>query len=146
MLYSPTVPNGGLPHMKLAGRVALVTGAGSGIGRATAALLAREGANVIANDIDLAAAQAAVEAMGDAKSRGTAIQADVSNSASVRAMFEQVAQRFGTLDVLVNNAGIAETGNRRDEINAKGEGQLRELMTGRKIESHWDVTMSLTDD
>ena len=132
--------------MKLEGRIALVTGAGSGIGRATAVLFASEGARVIVNDVNRETAEATVEAMGAARERGYAHQADVSDSAAVRAMFAEVKLRFGELDVLVNNAGIAETGDRRDEINRKGEAQLRELMSGGKIQSHWDVTASLSDE
>jgi 3-oxoacyl-[acyl-carrier protein] reductase len=132
--------------MKLEGRIALVTGAGSGIGRATAALFANEGAQVVVNDVNREAAEATLKAMGTARERGCAIQADVSDSAAVRAMFAEVLQRFGSLDVLVNNAGIAETGNRRDEVNRRGEAQLRELMSGSKIQTHWDVTVSLSDE
>jgi 3-oxoacyl-[acyl-carrier protein] reductase len=132
--------------MKLEGRIALITGAGSGIGRATAALFANEGAQVVVNDVNREAAEATLKAMGAARERGCAIQADVSDSAAVRAMFAEVLQRFGSLDVLVNNAGIAETGNRRDEVNRKGEAQLRELMSGSNIQTHWDVTVSLSDE
>jgi 3-oxoacyl-[acyl-carrier protein] reductase len=132
--------------MKLEGRIALITGAGSGIGRATAALFANEGAQVVVNDVNREAAEATLKAMGAARERGCAIQADVSDSAAVRAMFAEVMQRFGSLDVLVNNAGIAETGNRRDEVNRKGEAQLRELMSGSNIQTHWDVTVSLSDE
>jgi 3-oxoacyl-[acyl-carrier protein] reductase len=132
--------------MKLEGRIALVTGAGSGIGRATAALFANEGAQVVVNDVNREAAEATLKAMGTARERGCAIQADVSDSTAVRAMFAEVLQRFGSLDVLVNNAGIAETGNRRDEVNRRGEAQLRELMSGSKIQTHWDVTVSLSDE
>ena len=131
--------------MRLEGRTALVTGAGSGIGRAIATRFASEGAQVIVNDVNREAAEAVVDAMGDAKARCVALQADVSDSASVRAMFDEVSQRFGGLDILVNNAGIAETGDRRDEVNHKGEAQLRELMSGGKIQSHWDITASLSD-
>ena len=132
--------------MKLEGRTALVTGAGSGIGRATAILFANEGARVIVNDVNRESAEDTVEAMGAARERGCAHQADVSDSGAVRAMFEELKQRFGDLHVLVNNAGIAETGNRRDEINRKGEAQLQELLSGGPIQSHWDVTASLSDE
>src|SRR5215469_13779077 len=112
--------------MKLEGRIALVTGAGSGIGRATAILFASEGARVIVNDVNRETAEATVEAMGAARGRGYVHRADVSDSAAVQMMFADVKLRFGDLDILVNNAGIAETGDRRDEINRKGEAQLGE--------------------
>jgi 3-oxoacyl-[acyl-carrier protein] reductase len=132
--------------MRLDGRTALITGAGSGLGRAIAILFAREGARVMVNDVSRETAEATVEAMGDARERGCAVAADVSDSAAVRAMFAELTQRFGGLDILVNNAGIGETGNRRDEVNRKGEAQMRELTSGGKIESHWDVTVSLSDE
>jgi 3-oxoacyl-[acyl-carrier protein] reductase len=132
--------------MKLEGRIALITGAGSGIGRATATVFAHEGARVIVNDLNREAAEDAVEAMGPTRERACAIPADVSDSAAVRAMFAEVAQRFGGIDILFNNAGIGETGDRRNEVNSKGEAQLRELMAGGRIESHWDVTVSLSDE
>lgn len=132
--------------MRLEGRRALITGAGSGIGRAIAVLFAQEGARTIVNDVNREGAEATVIKMGAAQERGFVIQADVSNSAAVRAMFDEVAQRFGGLDILVNNAGIGETGNRRDELNEKAEGQLREMMGGGPIQSHWDVTASLSDE
>lgn len=132
--------------MKLEGRVALVTGAGSGIGRAIATLFAREGARVIVNDLDRDSAEATVRAMAAPNEQVYVQQADVSDRAQVRAMFAEVTKRFGSLDILVNNAGIAETGDRREEVNKKGEAQLRELMTGGKIQSHGDVTLSLSDE
>jgi 3-oxoacyl-[acyl-carrier protein] reductase len=131
--------------MKLEGRTALITGAGSGIGRATAALFASEGARMVINDVNREAAEAAVEALGPARERACAIPADVSDSAAVRAMFAEVAQRFGTLDILFNNAGIGETADRRDEVNRKGESQVQELIMGGKIQTHWDITVSLSD-
>jgi 3-oxoacyl-[acyl-carrier protein] reductase len=131
--------------VKLEGRTALITGAGSGIGRATAALFASEGARIVINDVNREAAEAAVEALGPARERACAIPADVSDSAAVQAMFAQVAQRFGGLDILFNNAGIGETGNRRDEVNRKSESQVQELMMGGKIQTHWDITVSLSD-
>jgi 3-oxoacyl-[acyl-carrier protein] reductase len=132
--------------MRLEGKVALVTGAGSGIGRAMAMLFAKEGARVVVNDVNGEAARATVDAMGTARGQSYAHQTDVSNSAAVRSTFEELQSRLGGLDVLVNNAGIGETGDRREEINQKGEAQLRELMFGGWVQSHWDVTTSLSDE
>ena len=132
--------------MKLEGRTALVTGAGSGIGRAIATLFANEGARVVVNDVNREAAEATVEGLGAARERGHAIQADVSDSGAVRAMFGEVEKRFSGLDILVNNAGIGETGDRRDDVSRKGEAQLQEMMMGGKVRSHWDITPTLSDD
>jgi len=132
--------------MRLEGRIALVTGAGSGIGRAAAILFANEGARVIVNDVKREAAEATVGAMGAARECGFAHRADVSDSAAVRAMFAEVQERFGGLDILMNNAGIGETGNRHDYVNHTAEAQMRELKATGKIQSHWDVTSALTDD
>ena len=133
--------------MKLEGRVALITGAGSGIGRAIALRFAAEGARVIANDVNAESAQKTVSEMGAAKEKARAIRADVSDSAQVRAMFSEIASNFGTLDVLVNNAGISEAGpSRRDEINRKGEAQLAERMTGGDVQTHWDITQNMADE
>ena len=132
--------------MKLEGRIALITGAGSGLGRAIAALFASEGARVIVNDVKREAAEDTVAFMGAARERGCALAADVSDSASVRAMFAEVTKRFGGIDILVNNAGIGETGGRRDEVNRKGQAQIGEMMAGGKIQTHWDVTVTISDE
>ena len=132
--------------MRLEGRTTLITGAGSGIGRATALLFAREGARVLVNDVNGESAEATVAAMGAGNEQGFAYRADVSNSEQVRTMFAEVTRRFGGLDILVNNAGIAETGNRGDEINRKAEAQIQQMLMGGKIEAHWDITATLGDD
>lgn len=95
--------------MRLAGKVALVTGAASGFGAGIAACLAREGAKVMVADLDGegAARQAAAIAAGG-KAETAAIAADVSLSADVKAMVEGTVGRFGGLDILVNNAGIPQ--------------------------------------
>jgi 2-hydroxycyclohexanecarboxyl-CoA dehydrogenase len=87
---------------RLQGRVAIVTGAGRGIGRAIAEKLAAEGAVLVAADIDEAAAkQTADDLGGDA----TGVRADVTSRESVAAMADEATARFGRIDVLVNNAG-----------------------------------------
>ncbi|MDA1061663.1 MAG: SDR family oxidoreductase [Chloroflexi bacterium] len=93
--------------MLLQDKVALVTGGGSGIGRAIALRFAAEGAHVVVNDLTIASAQETVEAFAAGARPGLAVAADVADSAQVRAMFERVAAERGRLDVLVNNAGIA---------------------------------------
>jgi 3-oxoacyl-[acyl-carrier protein] reductase len=132
--------------MKLENKVALITGAGSGIGRAIALLFVEEGARVIVNDVDLAAAEQTVEEMGARREQGQAAKADVSSSAQVKAMFGEVAQRYGRLDILVNNAGAESDDSKRAEITRKGEARLRELMMGGQIHTHWDVTEEMSDE
>ncbi len=87
----------------LDGLVTVITGAGGGIGSATAHALAREGAEVVLLDLDLAAAEAAAQQVKDAGGAARALACDVADESSVRAALEDV----GHLDVLVNNAGLA---------------------------------------
>ncbi len=133
--------------MKLKDRAALVTGGGSGLGRAISLLFAREGARVIVNDINLESAQQTVEAMGEAKPRGLAIKADVADSAEVRAMFDEIEKKIGRLDILVNNAGIAEAaGEDMDNLNQKFEARVGEALGGQGVQTQWDVVGNMTDE
>ena len=96
---------------RLNGKVALVTGASRGIGRATAQLLAREGAAVIVNFAERReAADAVVEDIRRAGGQAVAIQANVADRNEVFAMVEQGFRQFSRIDVLVNNAGIFRSG------------------------------------
>ena len=99
------------------GKVVIVTGAASGIGAATARRFASEGASVVAVDRDQAGLAEAVESMSS--DRVLAHIADVSDSASVDAMVKAALDRFGRLDVLVNNAGVHEGGEPKDITNEK---------------------------
>jgi NAD(P)-dependent dehydrogenase (short-subunit alcohol dehydrogenase family) len=92
--------------MKLRGKVALITGAGSGIGRATAILFAREGAKVVVVDYNEATARETAELIKKSGGEAIFIKADVSNSEDVRKMIERAVQEYGRLDILYNNAGI----------------------------------------
>ncbi len=92
--------------MQLKDKVALITGAGSGLGLATASAFAREGARVVINDLREAAAQEAARGLGDGHA---AVGGDVSKEDDVAAMVEAAVARCGRIDILVNNAGVADS-------------------------------------
>lgn len=91
---------------RLSGRVAIVTGAGQGIGRGIALSLGREGVDVVVNDIVASTAQATADEVAKLGRQTLAIQADVSQSSEVNRMVDQAVEQFGTIDILINNAGI----------------------------------------
>jgi len=94
--------------MKLSGKVALVTGASSGIGAGIAMALGAAGATVVVNySSSKSGADAVVESIEAAGGKALAVRADMSKSAEVAGLFDAVKDRYGKLDVLVNNAGIA---------------------------------------
>jgi NAD(P)-dependent dehydrogenase (short-subunit alcohol dehydrogenase family) len=111
-------------------KVALVTGAGNGIGKAIALGMAAEGASVAAADIDLAAAQKTVETMAAHTNRALAIEADCGDVASIDRMIARTVAEFGRLDIIVNNAGVTRYSfimdlteadwDRIHRVNAKG--------------------------
>jgi len=88
---------------RLDGKVAVITGAGGGMGREAAILFSEEGARVCAGDID----GGLVEEVAGELDDGLGVEVDVANGASVRAMYEAAAERFGGIDVIYNNAGIS---------------------------------------
>jgi NAD(P)-dependent dehydrogenase (short-subunit alcohol dehydrogenase family) len=89
--------------MRLEGKVALITGGGSGMGKVASELFASEGANVVLTDVNDEAGNAIAAAIGD---RAVYVHADVSNEHDAEAMVTAAMERFGRLDVLYNNAGI----------------------------------------
>jgi NAD(P)-dependent dehydrogenase (short-subunit alcohol dehydrogenase family) len=95
---------------RFAGRGILVTGAGSGIGRAAAQLFANEGGRVVVVDLDENEAQATVTSIRQAGGEALAIGADVSREADCRAMVERALAAYGRLHVAFNNAGIGASG------------------------------------
>ena len=99
---------------RLSNKVAVVTGGGAGIGAAIAALFAREGAQVVVAEVNRAAGEKTAAAIG-----GTAIPVDVTDEASVAALFAAVEKQVGRLDVLVNNAGIGPLRATAEEMDMK---------------------------
>jgi NAD(P)-dependent dehydrogenase (short-subunit alcohol dehydrogenase family) len=93
---------------RLAGKTALITGAGRGIGRATALLFAEEGADIVAADLDQADAGATVAAVAKNGRRAVAVAADISRPGDVRDMVDRAIAAFGGIDILVNNAGVGK--------------------------------------
>jgi NAD(P)-dependent dehydrogenase (short-subunit alcohol dehydrogenase family) len=93
--------------MRLAGKVAVVTGGGSGIGRGIVLALAREGADVAIPDIQVLNADKVAAEVKEAGRRSIAMKTDVTSSADVKAMFDRTREALGKVDILVNNAGMA---------------------------------------
>jgi 3-oxoacyl-[acyl-carrier protein] reductase len=112
--------------MALTGRVALVTGAGSGIGEATARRFAAEGAVVVVNDVDPARVRAVAEDLEKGGASALGIAADVTRRDDVEAMVGRVVQDLGRLDILINNAGIN-----------------RDAMSHKMTEEQWDQVLAV---
>src|SRR2546425_5434099 len=95
---------------RLDGKVCVITGAGSGIGQASALLFAREGARVVVSDIDLDAARDTAQEITKAGGQAVAEQVDVTDEAQTTDLAGRVVRRFERVDVLFNNAGIGGGG------------------------------------
>ncbi|GLX70472.1 SDR family oxidoreductase [Paenibacillus glycanilyticus] len=94
--------------MRLEGRVAVVTGAASGMGKAIAELYAKEGAKVVVSDLNLEGAEAVVAGIKENGGQAIAVKTNVANLSDINAMIDTAVEQFGTLDILVNNAGIMD--------------------------------------
>ena len=122
-----------LPRPKpLAGRVALVTGAAGGIGGATCARLAAEGAAIVATDIDAARLDATVASLQQrfGKDTATGVVMDVTSEAGVQGAFAEAVRAFGGIDILVSNAGIASAAKVQDTSLALWNRNIEILATG----------------
>lgn len=102
-------------NIDLSGKVAVVTGAGQGLGRAIAEYLAAAGATLVASDLEATALQVAAES-GSYGPDALLVPADVTVEAQVEALFGRVSDTFGRLDILVNNAGVTTAGS-LDELS-----------------------------
>ncbi|WP_084505319.1 SDR family NAD(P)-dependent oxidoreductase [Nocardia harenae] len=127
MVASRSPAAGGHP---LAGRVALVTGAGAGLGRAHARELARLGAAVVAEDLDGAAAAAVAAEITEAGGRAIGFAGDAADWATARSMVEAAIETFGGLHVLVNNAGISRPAMSFSMTEEAWDSVLRTHLTG----------------
>src|SRR4051794_11673875 len=97
-----------MAQSRFAGKVAFVTGAGSGIGRATALAFAAEGARVVLADVDAAGNADTARLVGEHGEQHLSLRCDVTSSSEVQAAIEQTVQKFGRLDIAFNNAGIEQ--------------------------------------
>jgi NAD(P)-dependent dehydrogenase (short-subunit alcohol dehydrogenase family) len=113
---------------RLQGKVALITGAGSGIGRESSLLWSAEGASIVAVDIDATAAQHTADAVAAAGGRAMTVQADVARAQDCERMIAAAESEFGQLNILFNNAGIMHS---QDDDAVSTD------------EAVWDVTMNI---
>lgn len=106
--------------MELERKVAIVTGAGSGIGEATALLFGREGAKIVVSDINEENGREVVERIRKAGGEATFFKADVSSAAENKALVDQALEVYGKLDIAVNNAGIGGEANKIVNMSLEG--------------------------
>jgi glucose 1-dehydrogenase len=105
---------------RLAGKTALITGSDSGIGQATAVAFAEEGADIVITYLeDADGAEQTRKGVEAAGSRGIVVQCDVTQEAQVESLFDRAVQEFGTVDILMNNAGVDASGTKVAELSTQ---------------------------
>jgi 3-oxoacyl-[acyl-carrier protein] reductase len=133
--------------VRLAGKVGVVTGAGSGLGRAIAVRFAQEGAAVVVNDVNELRAEETCELCRASSPRSVVHVADVSDSSAVTSMFSAAQDRFGVVDVLINNAGIGSdysVNDRSDGLSGQGIEGISDEAWRRMLAVHLDGTFYCT--
>ncbi len=140
--------------MELDGRVAIVTGAGLGIGRATALKLANDGAKVVVNDVVSENGSKTVELIRSSGGDAIFVQADISKWSEAERMIAETVKAFGTLDILVNNAGITRDKLLRDmeeedwdkvlNINLKGAFNCCKFAVPHMVENNYGKIVNLS--
>jgi len=115
-------------QVDLKNRVAIITGATSGIGRATALLFAENGASVVVDGIDVEGGSLVVEEIRSAGGRAIFFKADVGNADETRALAEKAIEEFGRIDILVNNAGVNISIDQRGPIHEFPDAMWEKIM------------------
>src|SRR5688500_9176271 len=120
--------------MRLEHKVAIVTGGGGGIGRATALRLAKEGAAIIVCDVNQAGVDETVQLIQAQKSKASGVIGNVSDKGDVQRVVDTALEKFGRLDILINNAGI-----NRDALTVRIKDDEIKMMT----EEQWDAALNV---
>jgi NAD(P)-dependent dehydrogenase (short-subunit alcohol dehydrogenase family) len=116
--------------MKLEGKIALITGAGSGIGEGISLMFASEGADIAVNDIDLTAAENTASEVRKMGHRAIAIRADVAEATEVKTMVNRVIEELGGIHILVNSAGFSSGGTVLDEDLENWDKNINVMLRG----------------
>ncbi|MGC1341188.1 MAG: SDR family NAD(P)-dependent oxidoreductase [Candidatus Binataceae bacterium] len=127
--------------MRLKDKVVMITGGGSGLGREMGLTFAREGAKIAVNDIRPESAQNVATEIERAGGKARPLVADVSSSAAVKKMFAEFVAAFGTIDILINNAGIGRT---RETSEISGLQDLADEDWHKMLATHLDSTFYCT--